>query len=102
MDHAAGGVGVPGDFVEHAERRVVRLARVDHHGACEFVRKRELAREEVALAAGGFRRVVEVEPDLAHGRAGVRGVEGAYGIDECFVRGGVARLVAVRAQRKAR
>ena len=102
VDYAAGGVGVPGDFVEHAERRVVRLARVDHHGKGELVRERKLAREEVALAVGGFGRVVEVKADLAYGRAGVGRVKGAHGVGKRFVRGGVARLVAVRAECKAR
>ena len=101
VDHAARGVGVPRHLVQHAERRVVRLARVDHHGKREFVRERELAREEVALAARGFGRIVEIEADLAHGRAGMRGVERAHGVGERFVRLRAACLVAVGAEREA-
>ena len=75
---------------------------MDYHGACELVRKREFAREEVALLARGFGGVVEVETDFAHGRAGVGDVEGTHGVDKGFVRARVARLVPVCAERKAR
>ena len=101
MNHSAWCIGAPRDFIEYAERRVIRLARVDHHREGELVCERELSCEEIALGAGGLRRIVEVQSDFAHRSACVCGVKCAYRFHRRVVRGGVASLVAVRAERKA-
>ena len=88
---------MPLNLVQHAERGVVRVARVDHHGKGEFVSKRELSSEKVALRVFRFGRVVEVEADFAHGGASVRGVECTDGRGEFLVRSCAANLVAVGA-----
>jgi hypothetical protein len=65
---AARGVGAPGDFVQHAERRVVRLARVYDHRQRQFVGNRQLLREERALRRNSLRGVVRVKANFAYRR----------------------------------
>ena len=54
-------------FVEDAERGVIRVARMDHHGEIQFPRQFQLGGEKVALRFRRLRCIVEVEADFANG-----------------------------------
>ena len=96
--HAAQTVPMPPrHLIEHAQGRVVRLARMHHHGERQLVSKRELLREERALRRKRLGRVVRVEADLAdcrHTRAVRRHEAGQRGARL----GGERGLVTVEAK----
>ena len=59
---------MPRDIIQHTQRRVVGLARVDDNRKPQFVGQHKLPCKQIALHFQCLRLIVAVEPDFADRR----------------------------------